>query len=231
MQLADLLVSYKQVRSPKYNFSDNSYSFEFPSYNQFSSNEIPNEETTEETIEETPTEVKYFTTIGLSPKKSKEDKGSKNRWISPYITKKSQWVSDMTAAYKRAGLNDNAIKNLIAKNALESGWGKSAQGNYNFGNITTGSGWKGSYVIGRDKNSKGESISQKFRSYDSIDDYVRDEIQFLTKLYDFDQNDTFDQFINKLQGQNSGKRFYAEARDYKDKVREVYNSINGTSNS
>jgi flagellum-specific peptidoglycan hydrolase FlgJ len=32
----------------------------------------------------------------------------------------------MTASYKRAGLNDNAIKNLIAKNALESGWGRSA---------------------------------------------------------------------------------------------------------
>jgi len=31
----------------------------------------------------------------------------------------------MTDAYKRAGLSDNAIKNLLAKNALESSWGKS----------------------------------------------------------------------------------------------------------
>nr|DAX09048.1 MAG TPA: Flagellar protein FlgJ [Bacteriophage sp.] len=32
----------------------------------------------------------------------------------------------MTNAYKKAGLSDNAIKNLLAKNASESGWGKSA---------------------------------------------------------------------------------------------------------
>jgi hypothetical protein len=32
----------------------------------------------------------------------------------------------MTDAYRSLGLNNNAIKNLIAKNALESGWGKYA---------------------------------------------------------------------------------------------------------
>jgi len=146
-------------------------------------------------------------------------------WVNPYQNNRNKWVSDITAAYRRAGLNDNAIKNLIAKNALESGWGKSAQGDFNFGNITTGNSWKGRYVSGKDHDSSGNRISQKFRAYDSIYDYVSDEIQFLTNLYDFDQNDDFDTFINKLQGNNSGKRKYAADRNYIKKVRGVYNSI------
>jgi flagellum-specific peptidoglycan hydrolase FlgJ len=47
------------------------------------------------------------------------------RWTSSY-SDRDKWVKDLTAAYKKQGLNDNAIKNLIAKNALESNWGKSA---------------------------------------------------------------------------------------------------------
>ena len=150
---------------------------------------------------------------------------SSEKWINPYSNSKDKWIADMTAAYRRAGLNDNAIKNLIAKNALESGWGKYAQGDFNFGNLTTGSNWNGRYVQGKDKDSKGNSISQKFRAYNSLDEYVADEIQFLTKLYDFNKNDDFETFIGKLQGNNSGKRKYAGVSDYANRVRRVYNSI------
>lgn len=217
MQLADLFVSYKQVKSPKFEISENVMpNYEFPQFN-----DVQQTEQEEQKISSPKTqEIKYF----FTPIEGQQSKAS-SKWISPYVRNKNKWIQDMTNAYKKAGLSDNAIKNLLAKNALESGWGKSAQGNYNFGNITTGSKWKGDYVKGKDKNAGGQTISQKFRAYKSIDDYVNDEIQFLTKLYDFDQNDTFDQFINKLQGQNSGKRFYAEAKDYKDKVRKVYDSI------
>lgn len=146
-------------------------------------------------------------------------------WNNPYRNDKQLWKKDMVDAYKRAGLGDNAIKNLIAKNALESGWGRSAQGAYNFGNITTGSRWSGKYVDGRDTDANGNPITNRFRAYDSLDDYVTDEIQFLTKLYDFNANDDFDTFIGKLLGNNSGKRRYAEDRQYATKVRSVYNSI------
>lgn len=146
-------------------------------------------------------------------------------WKNPYKSNRKQWVTDMTAAYKRHGLSDNAIKNLIAKNALESGWGKSAQGAFNFGNITTGSKWTGDYVDGKDKDANGNPITNRFRAYNSLDDYVKDEIQFLTSLYDFKDNDDFDTFIGKLLGNNSGKRRYAEDREYAKKVRGVYNSI------
>ena len=142
-------------------------------------------------------------------------------WSSPY-SDKNKWTADMTAAYKRAGLNDNAIKNLIAKNALESGWGKSAQGDYNFGNITAGKSWTGRIVEGGDKNAAGKAITQKFRAYDSLDDYVKDEIQFLTNLYDFNQDDDISKFLDKLQGGNSAGRKYAEDPSYKNKAKSIY---------
>lgn len=145
-------------------------------------------------------------------------------WSSPY-SEQNKWVSDMTAAYKRAGLSDNAIKNLIAKNSLESAWGKSAQGDYNFGNMTAGKSWAGRIVEGNDKDKEGKPIKQRFRAYDSLDDFVKDEIQFLTRLYDFDQNDDLSTFLNKLQGGNKGKRYYAEDPSYKNKVRSRYMKI------
>ena len=145
-------------------------------------------------------------------------------WSSPY-SEQNKWVSDMTAAYKRAGLSDNAIKNLIAKNSLESAWGTSAQGDYNFGNMTAGKSWAGRVVEGNDKDKNGKPIKQRFRAYDSLDDFVKDEIQFLTRLYDFDQNDDLSTFLNKLQGGNKGNRYYAEDLSYKNKVRSRYIKI------
>ena len=145
-------------------------------------------------------------------------------WSSPY-SEQNKWVADMTAAYKKAGLGDNAIKNLIAKNSLESAWGTSAQGDYNFGNMTAGKSWTGRIVEGNDKDKNGKPIKQRFRAYDSLDDFVKDEIQFLTRLYDFDQNDDLSTFLNKLQGGNKGKRHYAEDPSYKNKVRSRYMKI------
>lgn len=36
-------------------------------------------------------------------------------------------------------------------------------------------------VVGNDKNAKGEAIKQKFRAYNSMDDYAKDKVQFLRK--------------------------------------------------
>lgn len=146
-------------------------------------------------------------------------------WKSPY-TNRRQWTTELINAYKRAGItNDNAIRMLLAQDALESSWGKSAQGKYNFGNLTTGSSWKGDYVTGNDKNAKGEAIKQKFRSYNSMDEYAADKIQFLKRLYDFDENDDINKFVAKLTGSNKGKRRYAEATNYAKVLTGVYNGI------
>ena len=145
-------------------------------------------------------------------------------WSSPYKDK-SKWAADLTNAYKRAGItNDNAIRMLVSQDALESAWGRSAQGKFNFGNLTTGAKWKGDYVTGNDKNAKGEAIKQKFRSYNSMDEYAADKVQFLKRLYDFDENDDINKFVAKLTGSNKGKRRYAEARNYADTLKKVYNS-------
>ena len=146
-------------------------------------------------------------------------------WKSPYTNRK-QWSTELINAYKKAGItNDNAIRMLLAQDALESSWGKSAQGKYNFGNLTTGSSWKGDYVTGNDKNAKGEAIKQKFRSYNSMDEYAADKIQFLNRLYDFDENDDINKFVAKLTGSNKGKRRYAEATNYAKVLTGVYNGI------
>ena len=146
-------------------------------------------------------------------------------WKSPYTNRK-QWSTELINAYKKAGItNDNAIRMLLAQDALESSWGRSAQGKYNFGNLTTGSSWKGDYVTGNDKNARGEAIKQKFRSYNSMDEYAADKIQFLKRLYDFDENDDINKFVAKLTGSNKGKRRYAEAKEYANSLRGVYNSF------
>ena len=152
--------------------------------------------------------------------------------VTPIRTKQSkytdrnQWVTDLKNAYIKAGVtNTNTLKMLISQDALESAWGKSTQGNFNYGNITPGNSWKGAIVNGSDHDSKGNKIKQKFRSYNSIEEYAQDKIQFLKRLYDFDENDNINQFVYKLQGGNGGKRKYAESPTYQQSLLKVYNSF------
>ena len=121
---------------------------------------------------------------------------------------KNKWLEELTQAYRDLGISENGIKNLIAKNALESGWGESTVGDFNYGNIKTGKVWSG-------ESKKG------YRSYNSIQEYARDEVQFLKKLYDFDDKDDIKTFVNKLQGGNKDGRRYAESPTYKQKVIQI----------
>ena len=233
MQLSDLFVSHKQVEPVTFSIPTTSSTYQ-PIYLNLDrvqkaaalDVDSAKTETSEPEVESTSTSwrVSGYTEPEITSNTNSTSTSSK-RWTSPYKNDRNKWISDMTAAYKRAGLNDNAVKNLIAKNALESGWGKSAQGDFNFGNITTGSSWGGRFVNGGDHDTAGNKISQKFRAYNSLDDFVSDEIQFLTRLYDFKADDDFDTFIGKLQGNNLGKRRYAADESYSQKVKGVYNSI------
>lgn len=225
MTLSEILVDYNQVVLPKKEYIEPKLPISRFQYLSDYVENKPEETTTENTSEQKNT----FTKWTYRQPSTKTDKRptivqQSARWSSPYKDQKN-WVADMTAAYKRYGLNDNAIKNLIAKNSLESAWGTSAQGDYNFGNLTTGKYWKGRFVEGGDKDKNGKPIRNKFRAYDSLDDFVKDEIQFLTTLYDFDQNDNLSQFLNKLQGGNSAGRRYAEDPNYKNKIRSRYLKI------
>lgn len=226
-ELKDLFNDYLVEYTPL----DNTISTETPQKNIYdrlqeyisSRPVIEPEETQEEIQEETPKDNNVFTQWSYYQTNPTQH-NSTTKQKSSYDDK-DKWISDMTKAYKKLGLSDNAIKNLIAKNALESGWGKSTVGNFNFGNITAGKYWKGRTTDGKDKNKDGKTITNRFRDYDSLDDFVKDEVEFLTKLYDFDQNDSLARFLNKLQGGNSAGRQYAEDPFYKSKVSNVYLSI------
>lgn len=233
--------SYNVVETPKVDITDITNPINpFSEYNYNTTYDKPTalvvptrEDSKPDTIEEPDVVANNPTVVSVINKpvasKSVTDKPvtktANSTWKSPYTNRK-QWSTELINAYKKAGItNDNAIRMLLAQDALESSWGRSAQGKYNFGNLTTGSSWKGDYVTGNDKNAKGEAIKQKFRSYNSMDEYAADKIQFLKRLYDFDENDDINKFVAKLTGSNKGKRRYAEAKEYANSLRGVYNSF------
>lgn len=222
----DPVIDYTDITNPINPFSE----YYIPTtYNTEQALVVPErEDSKSDTVEETPVVASkpIAEPVVNKPVASKVVNNTANStWSSPYKDK-SKWAADLTNAYKRAGItNDNAIRMLVSQDALESAWGRSAQGKFNFGNLITGAKWKGDYVTGNDKNAKGEAIKQKFRSYNSMDEYAADKVQFLKRLYDFDENDDINKFVAKLTGSNKGKRRYAEATNYAKLLTGVYNGI------
>lgn len=216
-------INYKDITNPTNPFSE--YNFNTV-YDKPEALVVPVRDTNEpDVVANNPTVEPVINKPVASKSVTDKPVTANSTWKSPYTNRK-QWSTELINAYKKAGItNDNAIRMLLAQDALESSWGKSAQGKYNFGNLTTGSSWKGNYVTGNDKNAKGEAIKQKFRSYNSMDEYAADKIQFLKRLYDFDENDDINKFVAKLTGSNKGKRRYAEATNYAKVLTGVYNGI------
>lgn len=216
-------INYKDITNPTNPFSE--YNFNTV-YDKPEALVVPVRDTNEpDVVANNPTVEPVINKPVASKPVTDKPVTANSTWKSPYTNRK-QWSTELINAYKKAGItNDNAIRMLLAQDALESSWGKSAQGKYNFGNLTTGSSWKGDYVTGNDKNAKGEAIKQKFRSYNSMDEYAADKIQFLKRLYDFDENDDINKFVAKLTGSNKGKRRYAEATNYAKVLTGVYNGI------
>ena len=215
-------IDYTDITNPINPFSEYNYN---TTYDKPEALVVPVRDTDETDVANNPTVEPVINKPVASKPVTDKPVTANSTWKSPYTNRK-QWSTELINAYKKAGItNDNAIRMLLAQDALESSWGKSAQGKYNFGNLTTGSSWKGNYVTGNDKNAKGEAIKQKFRSYNSMDEYAADKIQFLKRLYDFDENDDINKFVAKLTGSNKGKRRYAEAKEYANSLRGVYNSF------
>lgn len=217
------IIDYTDITNPINPFSEYNYN---TTYDKPEALVVPVRDTNEtDVVANNPTAEPVINKPVASKPVTNKPVTANSTWKSPYTNRK-QWSTELINAYKKAGItNDNAIRMLLAQDALESSWGKSAQGKYNFGNLTTGSSWKGDYVTGNDKNAKGEAIKQKFRSYNSMDEYAADKIQFLKRLYDFDENDDINKFVAKLTGSNKGKRRYAEAKEYANSLRGVYNSF------
>lgn len=222
----DPVIDYTDITNPINPFSE----YYIPTtYNTEQALVVPErEDSKSDTVEETPVVASkpIAEPVVNKPVANKAVVDTANStWSSPYKDR-SKWIADLTNAYKRAGItNDNAIRMLVSQDALESAWGRSAQGKFNFGNLTTGAKWQGDYVTGNDHDAAGNPIKQKFRSYNSIDEYAADKVQFLKRLYDFEENDDINKFVAKLTGSNKGKRRYAEARNYAKLLTGVYNGI------
>lgn len=247
MELKDLFVSYKQVDPIKFEMKDTDLPIPIYLNKDRAAKVVSKENNTESTdmsnwkVEDSDLEDKSSTdwkvedTLENKSENNQEienpDKllNSSNFKLSKNLNNKYvNWINSMIASYKKLGLNDNAIKNLIAQTALESNYGQSTLSGYNnFGGITTGSYWTGKRIKSGDKDKDGNKITQDFRVYDNMDHFTKDHLEFLTKLYDFNQNDDLNTFLNKLLGNNKGKRKYAQAKNYNISVINRYNQIFG----
>ena len=140
-------------------------------------------------------------------------------------------------AYKQyeplmAALNESSITSpearsaVLAQMGLERGW--KAPADFNYGNITTGSSWKGASNQRGDSDAAGKPIQQQFRSYGSAKEFVDDYLGLLKrqypKAYSQLSSDKFDvdAFTEGLVG---GQYKYATDPTYKSKVKGVYNSV------
>lgn len=247
MELKDLFVSYKQVDPIKFEIKDTDLPIPIYLNKDRAMKVVSKENNTESTdmsdwkVEDSDLEDESSTdwkVEGALENKSENNQeienpnkllNSSNFKLSKNLNNKYiNWINSMIASYKKLGLNNNAIKNLIAQTALESNYGQSTLSGYNnFGGITTGSYWTGKKIKSGDKDKDGNRITQDFRVYDNMDHFTKDHLEFLTKLYDFNQNDDLNTFLNKLLGNNKGKRKYAQAKDYNISIINRYNQIFG----
>ena len=145
-----------------------------------------------------------------------------NKSSSTKYSNLEKFVSALTNAYKAAGItNEDLLKLLIGQDALETTWGKNPVGDYNFGNIIVTPSFKGKYKEALDNGNK-----RKFRSYNSLSEYVQDKLRILNNTYQITNSDSIDSAISKLMGNNKGKYKYAESPNYANALRTMVQSVN-----
>ena len=135
------------------------------------------------------------------------------------IKSKDEFIKTMTPAFENAlkakGLDTKYAKYLVAQSALESNWGKSQSGKFNFGGI------KGKGTIRKTReviNGKSIHINDSFRDFKDINDYANYHVSLLNnKGYQaFSGGDFIDRVV---------KGGYATDPNYKRALSNVYNQI------
>lgn len=135
------------------------------------------------------------------------------------IKSKDEFIKTMTPAFENAlkakGLDTKYAKYLVAQSALESNWGKSQSGKFNFGGI------KGKGTIRKTReviNGKSIHINDSFRDFKDINDYANYHVSLLNnKRYQaFSGGDFIDRIV---------KGGYATDPNYKRALSNVYNQI------
>lgn len=134
------------------------------------------------------------------------------------IKSKDEFIKTMTPAFENAlkarGLDTKYAKYLVAQSALESNWGKSQSGKFNFGGI------KGKGTIRKTReviNGKSIHVNDSFRDFKDIDDYANYHVSLLNnKRYNAFTGDFIDRVV---------KGGYATDPNYKRALSNVYNQI------
>ena len=199
-----------------------------------------NEETatSEETVEETPTQTQTtYTPIqgGIWPMVIDSEGNPTAPLVVPTdpvrysntgsFTDQSDFVEQMTNAYatelQRRGYNPAFAEYLVAQDALESGWGKHQSGKNNFGGIKLVGTGKGSTKKTKEWNGRTmETVSAKFRDFDSLQDYVNYKINLVGNsnynVFAYSPN----QYFNRMKAGG-----YATDPNYVSKMNQMLQSV------
>lgn len=105
---------------------------------------------------------------------------SKKEFVDKLYQAYSKVINEYNNSHKEK-INSSFIKDLIAQDALESNWGNHALG-YNLGGIKANKG-QPFIVAGTTEYINGKKVKfpQKFRKFDSLEEFVKYKINMLTK--------------------------------------------------
>lgn len=190
-------------------------------------------DTSEETVEETTVQTQpIFTPIqgGIWPIVIDLERNTTSSSISQYsndssFVDQSDFVEQMMNAYatelQRRGYNPAFAEYLVAQDALESGWGKHQSGKNNFGGIKLVGAGKGSTKETKEWNGRTmETVSAKFRDFDSLQDYINYKINLV-------ENNNYDvfaysptQYFNRMKAGG-----YATDPNYVSKMNQMLQSV------
>ena len=116
------------------------------------------------------------------------------------------------------GLNPSFARVLVAQDGLETNWGKSTIGNYNYGNITGSSGKN--KVVSEYINGAWTTKSQTFVNYDNVTDYINAKIDLLSKP----RYDVFSHPVNEF-AQRVKDGGYATAPNYVEALNNTIRTL------
>jgi hypothetical protein len=141
------------------------------------------------------------------------------------LTPLAEAISDSTI------VNPKARAAIIAQMGLETGWKSTSD--FNYGNITSGKSWTGPEIVRADKDARGNPITQRFRQYSSSKEFLDDYLSLLKNVYPkayaelHSDNFDIDRFTSGLVDQS---KKYAEAPNYKQTIKDIYNSVDSRIN-
>lgn len=160
-----------------------------------------------------------------------EEKASSKK-SSIKFKSKEEFVKTLNQGYRKAlqkrGIDPNFSYILVAQAAMESGWGQHQAGRFNFGGIKAVGNQKGSYKKTKEYDSKKGyyTITDKFRDFDSIEDYCDARIKLLSNkrynLFNQFNPDDSSAIITHLLKKGYGT---APIKDYVPSVMKIYNTV------